>query len=96
MSTTFIVFEDDKLNNLLEGMKSLMEETKSLADENYLLKTRYLTAKEVGAITGYDEKTIKNRKEEIGYITHGKDLKFLIEDVNKWMMNYYVRPKKCG
>lgn len=90
----FTVIAEDQLASLFGKIDTVLQEAKLLSDENYILKTRYLTAKEVGAITGYDEKTIKNRKDEIGYITHGKDLKFLMEDVNKWMMNYYVRPKK--
>lgn len=81
-----------------QAMKAMHEEAvqlvKVLATENLTLKHKYLNPTEVGFITGYNSKTIKLRKEEIGYITQGKDIRFKLEDVKAWMDSYYVHPKR--
>lgn len=56
-------------------------------------KIALMTAKQVGELTGYDEKTIRIRKKEIGYSTLGKDLKFKPSDVEAWINRNYRSPK---
>lgn len=56
-------------------------------------KIALMTAKQVGELTGYDEKTIRIRKKEIGYSTLGKDLKFKPADVEAWINRNYRSPK---
>ena len=53
-----------------------------------------MSARQVADLTGYDEKTIKDRKEEIGFHTMGKDLKFKPADVQAWIDKYYRSPKR--
>jgi hypothetical protein len=57
-------------------------------------KIGLMSAKQVADLTGYDAKTIKLRKSEIGYHTMGKDLKFKPSDVEAWIRKYYRAPKR--
>lgn len=61
-------------------------------------KIGLMSAQQVADLTGYDVKTIKLRKSEIGYHTMGKDLKFKPADVQAWIQKYYRYPvnKKTG
>jgi len=52
-----------------------------------------LTVKEVTALTGFGAQTIKMHKEEIGYQTMGKDLRFKPEDVEAWINSTYRKPR---
>ncbi len=57
-------------------------------------KIALMTAKQVGQLTGYDEKTIRIRKEEIGYsIPCGIEIKFKPADVEAWINRGYRSPK---
>lgn len=87
-----ITIEEEAYKNLLEEVKNLVQAAKKMSDEIFIQKHKYLTAAEVGAITGYSSKSIKNRKDEIGYITQGGELKFIRSDVDAWMRRYYISP----
>ncbi|MGV3684386.1 MAG: hypothetical protein ACO1NS_02085 [Daejeonella sp.] len=94
--TEVIVVESDTFQKMQSMFSVAMEAVKQLSSENFILKNRYLSAEEVGQLTGYHTKTIKIRKDEIGYITQGKDLKFKLDDVNTWMMRYYIKPHQAS
>jgi hypothetical protein len=65
-----------------------------LASENNALKSKRLfTAQEVSNITGYNEKTIRLKKHEIGFRSEGGQLMFKPEDVDAWIERGYVAPK---
>jgi len=58
-------------------------------------KIGLLDAKQVADLTGYDEKTIRIKKEDIGYSTLGKNIKFRVEDVNNWIAKGYQGPRNA-
>ena len=59
-----------KMENMFSDACSLV---KQLAAENRRLKNKkLLSSHEVAEITGYHEKTIRSKKEEIGFFTTGK------------------------
>jgi len=64
------------------------------ADTILKLKVGLLNCKEVAELTGYNEKTIKSKKEEIGFMTIGKDIKFKPADVEAWIQKHYRAPKR--
>lgn len=91
-----IAIESATFQEMKTMFSDAIVQVKELSAENFILKNKYLTPLEVGKLTGYNEKTIKIKKEEIGYITQGRDLKFKMEDVTRWMENYYVKPRRTA
>ncbi|HEY1062902.1 MAG TPA: hypothetical protein VGE44_14495 [Daejeonella sp.] len=87
-----ITIETSAYYELITQIKDLIEESKRVNKDIFIQNNRYLNAAEVGAITGYSAKSIKNRKDSIGYISMGGELKFLKADVDKWMMKNYIEP----
>ncbi|MNF08456.1 Helix-turn-helix domain protein [compost metagenome] len=47
-----------------------------------------LSAEEVAEATGYTAQTILNWKEEIGYHTKGRHIRFFPDDVENWLKLY--------
>jgi len=77
----------------LEAMRTQMEFIENSHRDSKINSLGLLNARQVGQITGYNEKTIKLRKAEIGYHTLGKDIKFKPQDVQAWIAKYYRGPK---
>lgn len=55
-----------------------------------------LSAREVAEMTGYNEKTIRLKKHEIGFFTIGKEVMFKPADVEAWIEQSYIRPRPQG
>lgn len=88
-----ITIEEQSFKMLMERIDKLILECEAVNRGIYIESNKYLTAGQVGAITGYNGKTIKLRKDEIGFCTQGGLLKFLKSDVDIWMMKFYIPAK---
>lgn len=55
-------------------------------------KMGLLSLDQVCELTGYKKAFIRSRKEEIGYHTVGRDLKFKPSAVQEWIDKYYRTP----
>ena len=53
-----------------------------------------LSAMEVAEMTGYNEKTIRLKKYEIGFFTVGKEVMFKPVDVEAWIERNYIKPRR--
>lgn len=85
-----ITIEETAYKNLLGEIQALMTETRKVNTELFVQRNKYLTSGDVAGITGYKPATIRLKKDEIGYISMGGEIKFLKADVDKWMMKYYI------
>lgn len=92
MTTTLITVEPDRW----ERLEDMFDRACQLVNDEALKNRKLLlTAKEVAAITGYDEKTIKRKKDDIGYrigFTY-QDLKFPYDNVIAWVQRGCIPPK---
>ena len=83
-----ITMESDTFKNMMvmfEEMKELVKNNeKSLKKGNITL----LSAEEVAECTGYTAQTILAWKDEIGYHTKGRFIRFFPEDVERWIKLY--------
>jgi hypothetical protein len=89
-----IVTESETFKRLERMFIQTQETIKVQAEIITASKIGLMSAQQVAALTGYDVKTIKLRKQEIGYSTMGKDLKFKPADVQAWINRYYRSPVK--
>lgn len=89
------VIEAKALQHLTDMFEKSQKMVLDLARENADLKKRkMLTVSEVAKITGYSDRTIREKKHEIGFFSEGKDIRFKIDDVDRWIENNYIRPRK--
>ncbi len=80
-----------KLERLLETACVMAGE---LAEENKSLKAKkLLSAREVAEMTGYNEKSIRNKRHDIGFRSEGSKLFFKPADVDTWIDRGYIAPK---
>jgi hypothetical protein len=93
-----ITIESEAFQKLERMFAESQETIKVQAEIITASKIGLMSAQQVADLTGYDVKTIKLRKDEIGYSTMGKDLKFRPSDVQAWIQKYYRSPvnKKTG
>ncbi len=88
------VIDSNALSDLCDMFRESQRMVRELARENADLKKRkLLTVSDVAKLTGYTERTIRDRKHEIGFFTEGKDIRFKISDVDSWIDRYYIKPK---
>ena len=89
-----LTVESQTFQDMQSMFQSVCQIAKELASENKELKAKlWITAREVGTLTGYNEKTIKNRKKEIGFRSDGGLLLFKTKDVIAWMDRGYIAPR---
>lgn len=62
-----ITIEENAYKNLLRWVEELIQTSKKMSDELFLQNHKYLTVADVGAIKGNTAKSIKSRKNEIGF-----------------------------
>lgn len=89
-SITFIPAEYQDLKQMFVRSQEIIREQ---AVEITACKVGLLNLKQVATLTGYKQAFIRSRKEEIGYHTVGRDLKFKPADVDRWINKYYRGPK---
>ena len=88
------VIDAGALNDLKNMFVESQRMVRELATENAALKSKkLLSVAEVAEMTGYSTVTINRRKEEIGFFTEGKDIKFKPSDVDAWIEENYIKPK---
>lgn len=88
------VIEAGALDDLKRMFIETNEMARRLAVENAALKAKkMLSVSELANITGYSERTIRDRKHEIGFFTNGNDIKFKVSDVDAWIEKNYIKPK---
>lgn len=73
-----------------ESQRIIREQAVKLANA----KITWVKVAEAAEITGYDEKTLKLNKAEIGYRTRGRTIFFKLVDLNNWMESTYRSPKR--
>lgn len=89
------VIDAKALKDLIEMFEISQETVMRLARENADLKARkLLTVAEVAKITGYTDRTIREKKFDIGFVTEGKDIRFKLADIDKRIESDYIRPRK--
>lgn len=89
-SITFTPGDFQELKQMfIESQRILRDQASTLASS----KIGMLSLKQVSELTGYKQSFIRSRKEEIGFHTVGKDLKFKPSDLDKWINKYYRGPK---
>ena len=75
-----------------QGMLSMLQEMKELVKNNEAATKKanitVLSAEEVAEATGYTAQTILAWKDEIGYHTKGRLIRFFPEDVQAWLQRY--------
>lgn len=70
----------------------LLEE--ELKEKNKKNSKLLLSAQEVAEATGYNEKTIRLKKYEIGFFTIGKEVMFKPADVEAWIERNYIKSRR--
>jgi len=89
-SITFIPAEYQDLRDMfIESQRIIRKQAESTSGSDIEL----LTMKQVCSLTGYKESFIRSRKEEIGFHTVGRDIKFKPSAVKAWIDKYYRAPK---
>jgi len=89
-----IAIESNTFQELVTMFRTVCNEADTYKRENKKLKEKkLLSAREVADLTGFNEKTIKLKKEEIGYFTDGKDVKFKPENVDAWIEERHIKPR---
>jgi hypothetical protein len=88
-----ITIEKKAFRELKQMFIESQETVKAQASMLLQSKIGLLDPKQVAELTGYDEKTIRSKKEDIGYSTMGKNIKFRMEDVNAWINKGYRPPR---
>ena len=89
------VIDKEALSVLIGNHEEAIDMVRRLAAENSGLKRKsYLSSQEVAEITGYNEKTIRLKKDEIGFYDNNGQLRFHKDDVEKWMQKHYIKAKK--
>lgn len=92
-----IVIESETFQEMHRMYQSVCRTALELGDQSRVLKAKvWITAKEAAQVTGYNEKTIRNRKHEIGFRSDGGLLLFKTQDVVAWMELGYVPPKRIN
>lgn len=88
------VIDKDALSMMIANHEEAIDLVRRLAAENSGLKRKvFLSPQEVADMVGYNEKTIRLKKDEIGYYDNG-GLRFHRDDVEKWMQKHYIKAKK--
>lgn len=88
------VIDKEALSTLLANHEEAVDLVRTLAAENSGLKRKtYLTVHEVSEMTGFGEKWIRAKKDEIGFYDKG-GLRFHRKDVENWLQKYYIKPKE--
>lgn len=79
------------LEAILEEVKSTKTELLEVKAKLALLQSTdtYMTAEEAATYTKFDEKTIKEYKEEIGYHQRQRKIIFKKSDLDKWLSRYF-------
>lgn len=88
-----IVFETPVYRKMEQMYFDICDKYNALSKEHTASKVQLLTVKEVAAILNYEEKTIYNRKGEIGYIKNGKEIRFEPAMVQDWIKRNSIKPK---
>lgn len=82
----------------LEGLKRMFAEScetvKTLAKQVQDLNLNLLTAKQVADITNLTPATILRKKEEIGFVAFGNDIRFEREALEAYIKNNRISPKQ--
>lgn len=65
----------------------------SLDKEYAKTNIKLLTVSDVAEMLNYTAKTIYDRKEEIGYIKNGKEIRFERSNVEAWIKKNSIKPK---
>jgi mRNA-degrading endonuclease RelE of RelBE toxin-antitoxin system len=93
-----ITIESSAFKRLEDMFEESQQKIKEQAEIITASKIGLMSSQQVADLTGYDEKTIRVRKNEIGYSTMGRDLRFKPADVQAWISKYYRAPvnKKTG
>lgn len=88
------VIETSAIQKFEEMFIAACKRIEEAADEKkFYHEKRLLSAKEVGRLTGFSQGSILKRKHEIGFFTQGKDIRFRMKDVEKWIEQNYIRPR---
>jgi translation elongation factor EF-1alpha len=88
-----VIIEADAYKGLMSKIDDLIETSQKLMAQNRSLKEKLLlSSNEVAELTGYNEKTIKIKKHEIGFFTQGKQVFFKPADVQLWIDRNYIKP----
>lgn len=89
-----VIIEAEAYKSLMSKIDDLIETSQKLMTQNKALKEKLLlSSNEVAALTGYNEKTIRIKKDEIGFFTVGKEVLFKPADVQLWIDRNYIKPK---
>lgn len=57
------------------------------------VKPRYLTIRNAALYTSIPESVLYERKREIGHCKVGKSIRFMIDDLDAYMLKHHVEPK---
>lgn len=88
-----VIIEAEAYKSLMSKIDDLIETSQKLMTQNKALKEKLLlSSNEVAALTGYNEKTIRIKKDEIGVFTVGKEVLFKPADVQLWIDRNYIKP----
>jgi predicted transcriptional regulator len=79
-------------------LEAILEEVRSTKSEVLELRAKlatiqandtYMTTEEAAIYTKFDEKTLKEYKEEIGYHQRQRKIIFKKSDLDKWLSRYF-------
>ncbi|KIO75251.1 hypothetical protein TH53_21820 [Pedobacter lusitanus] len=73
----------------MQNKQVIADQAATIAGYNIVM----ISAEKAAELTGYSEKTLRLRKEEIGYHTIGKNIFFFPKDLEVWLHKYYRGPK---
>lgn len=79
-----------KLEEMFIKSQDIIQEQAQIMNAS---KIQLLSLDQVCELTGYKKAFIRSRKDEIGYHTVGRDLKFKPSAVQEWIDKYYRTPK---
>lgn len=89
-----ITIESSAFQELQSMFRESCLSNSELRKENKRLKEKKLLSPlEVAEMTGYNEKTIRQKKDEIGFFTVGKEILFKPEALDAWIERNYIKPR---
>lgn len=88
------IIDNQLIENLISKINSLDAYVNELKTEVEVKSKPYLSTQDLMELTGFSSKWVIDNKSKIGYTEIGSQLRFKRKDVERFIEQNYIKPKK--
>lgn len=88
------IIDNQLIENLISKINSLDAYVNELKTEVEVKSKPYLSTQDIMELTGFSSKWVIDNKSKIGYTEIGSQLRFKRKDVEQFMEQNYIKPKR--